>query len=263
MRKIAFVILVLAATVTAEAVIFSGDEFMIDLAEPNSVTEHELVWEPADKVKQTDDGLVFKNDAPNTSVDFCLLTKAYPIGLSWRPTSAATLGVELAPLDKDIEYDGMTLQPSFYVVYVRYSPDMKNWSSWHAMQDQYRDWQQRNEAGKYQYKLRLQVPQKERKAYSHYVSQYSSMDVPWKSDAEAAVKWILTQEPDFFEKHIPFIGYLQFLCETSMRANQPLSEMKISIGWGVGGLHSIPKDESDYRIDLNTPWRLKAVDEKN
>ena len=35
---------------------------------------------------------------------------------------------------------------------------------------------------------------------SAVVSEYSSLDVPWKSDEEAAVKWILEREPDFFEK---------------------------------------------------------------
>lgn len=262
MRKIAFVIFALIITGAAQAVIMCNNEFTIDLAEPNSVSKNGLVWEPADKVRQTAEGLIFKNDAPNTSVDFNLMTKAYPIGLSWRPTSAATLGVELTPLGKQTEYNGMTLQPSFYTVYVRYSPDMKNWSSWQAMQDQYADWQQRNEAGKYQYKLQLQVPQKERQAYNDYYTRYMRMDVPWQSDEEAAVQWILTQEPDFFERHIPFVGYIQFLCETSMRANQPLSEMKISIGWGVGGLHSAPQDESVYKNRDNIPWRFKASDEK-
>lgn len=246
MRKIAFTIFILIIAARAQAVIVMQYEFSIELSDANSIAEHGLVWEPADKVKQTAEGLILKNDAANTSVDLNLFIKAYPIGLSWRPTYGATLGVELTPLGKEQTFSGGTLYPSLYSVYVRYSPDMKNWSSWHAMQDRYRDWQQRNEAGKYQYSLQLQVPQKERQAYNEYLMRYMRMDVPWQSDEEAAVQWILTQEPGFFEKHIPFIGYIQFLCETSMRANQPLSEIKINIGWGVGGLHSAPKDESEY-----------------
>lgn len=255
-----FTVAIIAAS--TQATIILQDEFKIDLTDPNSVPEHGLIWMPHDKVKQNGDGLVFENPAPNTAVDFHLLTKAYPIGLSWRPTCGANLDVELSPLGKKTEYNGMTLHPSFYTVYVRYSPDMKNWSSWHAMQDKHRDWEARNKAGSYQYDIRLQIPHKERQAYNDYYGQYMKMDVPWQSDEEAAVKWILTQEPDFFKKHIPFIGYVQFLCETSIRANQPLSEIKIGIGWGVGGLHSIPKDESVYKNRGNIPWRFKAPDEK-
>lgn len=101
MRKIAFVIFVLMIVAGAQAVIIMQDEFSIDMADANSVSKNGLVWEPADKVRQTAEGLIFKNDAPNTSVDFNVLTKAYPIGLSWRPTYGATLGVELTPLGKE------------------------------------------------------------------------------------------------------------------------------------------------------------------
>lgn len=251
-----------AMVAAAQAAIMVNDEFTIDMADSNSVSEHGLVWMPHDKVKQTGQGLIFEYPSPNASVDFYLLTKAYPIGLSWRPTYSANLGVELTPLGKEIKHNKMTLHPSFYTVYVRYSPDMKNWSSWHALQDKHKDWQQRNEAGKYQYNTRLQIPRKERKEYNDYYTQYMKMDVPWQSDEEAAVKWILSQDPEFFNKHIPFIGYIQFLCETSIRANQPLTEMKLSISWGVGGLHSPPKDKSIDQ-NRNIPWRFKATDEKN
>ena len=168
-------IVILMISASAQPAIMCQDEFTINFADVNSVSKHGLVWEPTDKVKQTGDGLIFEYAAPNTSVDFHLLTKAYPVGLSWRPTYGANLGVELTPLGKEIEYNGMTMHPSFYTVYVRYSPDLKNWSSWCVMQDKHRDWQQRNEAGKYQYDLRLQIPHKERQGYNEYYTQYMSL----------------------------------------------------------------------------------------
>jgi len=251
-------VLVLAITVSTQAVIDVHDEFSIDFADPNAIREHAVTWTPHKQVQQTDKGLLYSNSNDATSVDFGLMTKPYAIGLSWRPAYGVNLDVELSPLGEEKPFSGGTLHPSLYAVYVRYSPDLKNWSSWQALQDKHRDWQERNKAGKYQYHVQLRVPDKEREQYNDYYRQYMRMDVPWQSDEEAAVKWILTQEPDFFKKHIPFIGYIQFLCETSMRANQPLSEMKIGISWGVGGRHSPPKDESVYKNRDMIPWRYKA-----
>ncbi|MBL7214372.1 MAG: hypothetical protein ISS71_01705 [Phycisphaerae bacterium] len=253
-------VFVLVIIFSAQGVIIISDEFTVDFTDPNAIREHTVTWTPQKKVQQTDEGLVFPNPSNATSVDFGLLTKPYAIGLSWRPTYGATLGVELTPLGEETKFSGGTLHPSFYSVYVRYSPDLKNWSSWHALQDKHPDWQARKKAGIHQFYIQLQVPHKERQKYNDYFSQYLKMDVPWQSDEEAMVKWMLTKEPDFFKKHIPFIGYIQFLCEASMWANQPLSQMKISIGWGVGGLHSLPKDESVYKNRDNIPWRYKSPD---
>jgi len=254
------VILLLILNVACHAVIMSSQQFTIDFSDPNAVRENVFNWIPPDQVQQTGKGFVFQNPSPATSVDFALTTIPYAIGLSWRPTAAVRLGVELSPVGDQIEYSGGTMQPSYYRVFVRYSPDLKNWSSWCAMQDAYVDWEARKQAGKHQYDIQLQIPQTERTEYTDYLYQYMRMDVPWSSDEEAMVKWILTKDPDFFENHIPFIGYVQFLCESGMRANQPLSRMNISINWGVGGLHSTPKDESVYQNRNNIPWRYKAPD---
>lgn len=251
---------VLAMSVSAHARIVHIDRVAIDFTDPNSVGEHGLFWTPHKHVQQTDTGLVFANASNNASVDFGLLTKAYAIGLSWRPTYGVGLGVDLSPVGEETKYSGGTLHPTYYSVYVRYFTDMKNWSSWHAMQDKHPDLKSRKKAGKHQFNIRLRVPQKERKEYTEYLYKYMKMDVPWTSDEEAMVKWILTKEPDFFKKHTPFIGYIQFLCEGGMLANQPLSEMKIDISWGVGGMHSPPKDGTDYKNRKNSPWRYKASD---
>ena len=55
------------------------------------------------------------------------------------------------------------------------------------------------------------IPERELRQYQGYLEQYSKLDVPWTSDEEAAVRWILKQQPDFFERSLPFIGYIEFL----------------------------------------------------
>ena len=84
------------------------------------------------------------------------------------------------------------------------------------------------------------------------------MEVPWASDEEAAVKWILKEKnPNFLEEDIPFVGYLQFRYESSLRGGERLKGIKINASYGVGGLHSTPNDESVYK-DQDGPWRFKT-----
>lgn len=260
MKNCLILAMVLGVAVSAHAIIFGGDDIVVDFSDPNSVSENETIWSPQDKVQQTDKGLLFSSQTPNASVDFELMTKAYAIGLSWRPTSAVRVNVELTPVGEEILFNQMTLNPSIYTVYVRYSSDLVHWSSWHVLQNLQTDRQAEKEAGKHQFRLQLQIPRKERKAYTDYRAQYSRMDVPWPSDEEAMAEWILTQEPDFFARHIPIVGYIQFLCEASMRANQPLAEIKIDTGWGVSGWHMPPKDMNVFQDRFSNPWRFKAPD---
>jgi hypothetical protein len=262
MKRCLVLALVLRVAVSAHASGSWAGEFILDFTDPNSVCENELIWSPQDKVKQTDKGLLFSSQSLNAYIDFELMTKPYAIGLSWRPTSAVRVDVDLTPVGEEMLYGRMTLNPSFYRLYVRYSPDLTHWSSWHALQNLHTDRQAEKEAGKHQFRLQLQVPQKERKAYTDYLYQYMRMDVPWQSDEEAMAEWILSKEPDFFARHIPFIGYIQFLCEASMRANLPLAEMKIGYSWVVGGLHMPPKDPTVSQGRDFIPWRYKAPDAK-
>ena len=78
------------------------------------------------------------------------------------------------------------------------------------------------------------------------------------SDEEALVQWILREEPQFFSKSIPFVGYVQFLYEISLPANQRITDFHVSAGFVLSGLHQPPKDENAYKERDNTPWRFKA-----
>ena len=86
------------------------------------------------------------------------------------------------------------------------------------------------------------------------------MDVPWRNDEEAAVKWILEKQPDFFEKQIPFIGYVEFMHEAPLYGGQRIRSLEASVFYGMGGLHSPPKDKNDKRYTEFGPWNFKAKD---
>jgi hypothetical protein len=72
------------------------------------------------------------------------------------------------------------------------------------------------------------------------------------------VKWILLQDPQFFSKSIPFVGYVQFLYEISLPAGQRITECHVEASFGVGGMHQPPKDKKLYDERDNIPWRFKA-----
>lgn len=48
-------------------------------------------------------------------------------------------------------------------------------------------------------------------SHSNLRETYSRLDVPWVDDEEAFAKWLLARNPNFFERSLPFIGYLEFL----------------------------------------------------
>jgi hypothetical protein len=80
--------------------------------------------------------------------------------------------------------------------------------------------------------------------------------VPWKSDEEAAVKWILQRDPKFFEKSLPFIGYLQFRLENPPAGAE---RVEIELRYGGGGIFTLPRDQgTDPMKNRNGPWRFKA-----
>lgn len=205
-----------------------------------------------DRINLNGKGLGF-DGAVNTAIELSLeTTKPFAIGTSWRPTRSAHITVEIVPPKKEVKLpNGQKYTPYSGNFFVRYSPDSKNWSSWQVLEPQ-------KEKSVWEYAGNITVSQKESKKYQDYIYKYHKEDVPWKSDEEAAVKWILEKEPDFFRKGIPFIDYLQFLLETSLNGNQRIQKIKISVSSSVGGMSTIPKDGKYQDGRSSIPWRFKA-----
>ena len=164
--------------------------------------------------------------------------------------------VELRPEIKPVTLpNGQTYTPHIGNMFVRYSPDNKNWSTWQAMNYPV---PQDKSPNRRKFTAFVNVPQREHKEYLSYMEKYQKMDVPWVSDEEALVQWILSEEPHFFSKSIPFVGYVQFLYEISLPANQRITNLQASAGFGLSGEHQPPKDKNAYKERDNIPWRFKA-----
>ena len=256
---------VLLALLVGDAVnagILGQHQIEIDLTNPED-TRAKATWEP-DGISVTKDGLGW-DGANNSSRDFWLMTKPLGIGTTWRPTNSASIRVTVSPEARSYKSaNGQRGHENVGSVYVRYSPDQKHWSSWQAVgfsREAHAKARENADANKgfvpYQrsFSTSIAIPQMARRQYSTLLDTYRRSDVPWASDEEALVKKIMADDPKFFEKELPFVGYVQFLYETSISGGLRLREFKADIGWAVSGLHSPAKDPAAEK-DRNGAWRF-------
>lgn len=249
--------LVFLVTASSKGTIDSGNHLQIDLTDPNDAKSKAL-WSPHEKLSITKDGLGWDGES-NVSIDGWIKTKPLAIGLSWRPTFTARISFEVQPPGQVIIFSsGQKTYRDIGQVYVRYSPDLKNWSSWKVLELNREKLKVSNSEPILKFEGEIRVPYINRKEYSDLVSKYSTIDVPWKSDEEAAVKWIIEKDPEFFSRQIPFIGYVEFLYENQFRGGKRINTFTVEISWVVGGKHLPPKDKSVYRDRNNKPWNFTA-----
>lgn len=251
---------ILSAASVCQAAMAIFKAFDIDFTDAKDA-EAKASWSPAEKLSITKDGLGWDGEGA-ASYDGWIETKPLAVGLSWRPAQTVNVRVVIVPAPAEIVLNsGQKYTPDAGDCYVRYSPDMKHWSSWQALQrDQPRSVDEKRTPGRY-YTGQVRVPYRENSEYRALVSEYSKLDVPWKSDEEAAVRWILGRNPDFFARRLPFVGYLEFLVEGGFRGGQRIRSFRAEVSCGIGGEHYPPKDRAAYKERDSSPWRFKA-DEK-
>ena len=203
--------IVIGFTETSRGSIEDFKQITIDFTDPAATNA--ATWSTPDKLTVSTNGLGREGDAAS-SRDGWIQTKPLALGLSWRTPGAVSVRVAIQPPPGEISLNsGQKTTPYGGDVYVRYSPDRKHWSSWQVLeQTGPRTPEEKKNPGRH-FNATVQVPYRERERYGELLSEYSRLDVAWQSDEEAAVRWIVGREPDFFAKQIPFIGYVEFLFE--------------------------------------------------
>ncbi len=181
-------------------------------------------------------------------------TEPMAIGWSWRPVEDCSITAEKIPAGEFRSVEGVVIFPSS-AFYVRYSPDAVHWSTWQQVEAVKPE---SVENAKQIFKGSISIPHKEQEEYRAKVREYSRLDVPWGSDEEAAVKWILGGDPGFFARHLPFMGYLQFLYEQSLLGDERIERLEIHLWYGAGGLHTSPKVPIKWE-ERDGPWRFKGA----
>lgn len=245
-------VILLAGASSVYGVMDAEKEFVLDFGKPEQV-KMRATWNDPDKFDITDEGLGW--DGPrNAHRDLAIQsTQLVGVGWSWRPVHAVHIRSQIKPPGEfKFREKSVTYPPG--QLYARYSPDGKHWSSWNHLQMQEPE---NKDKPAQAYAGSLRVPYKEQATYRELIREYSRRNVPWASDEEAAVAWIFEDEPTFFKKNLPFIGYVQFLFEISLPGGQRIERIHMNLSYSAGGMHSPPKDE-EVRKSHKGPWRFKA-----
>ncbi|MDF1742765.1 MAG: hypothetical protein P1V19_03670 [Gimesia sp.] len=229
----------------------------IDFTNPKDAAA-KAIWFPTDKLSITDKGLGFKGQN-NSAYDGWIQTKPMAVGLSWRTPSTVSLKVTVDPAPAEITLpNGNKTIPHAGAVFARYSPDLKHWSSWQELPTPDPGLEPAQNITGNQFSGVIKIPKRESNPYRNLVSKYSSLDVPWNCDEEAAVNWILEQQPDFFAHNLPFIGYVEFLFEKKFNGNQSLRAFQAEVFYGLSGLHTAPRNKEKYKGRFSMRWRFKS-----
>ncbi len=216
------------------------------------------IWSEPDILTVTTNGLGWDGE-PASMRDGWIKTVPLALGLSWRAPSAVSVRVSIHPEIEEITLNsGQVSTPYQGDVYVRYSPDTVHWSTWQVLQSGEPQTSTLPQNPGRHFSGTLRVPYIEMAKYRQLLGEYAELDVPWKSDEEAAVQWMVENDPNFFERHIPFIGYIEFLYEGSFHGGQRITSFRAEITCGMSGLHYAPEND-DYGDRDSRPWSYTAV----
>jgi hypothetical protein len=187
-----------------------------------------------EKDKRSAEGVIWTQNATLTDAGLVAMagemwvqTAKIPAGLAWRPPTAARV---------ELSIQGET--PKYATAYVRYGCDGMHWSTWQPLT-------RANNVVRGE----LRVPEVARRKYLELMDEWRQTDPVWSCDEDALCRWIAKQQPAFFEKELPFLGYLQFRIEDSS-GQRPLTiaRMETRAMWGVSGLQTIPRGpKPDYQ----------------
>ena len=240
-------------TEDCHAVMWFYDSLEIVFSGTQSNTPN-VKWSRDEKVEVETESIVYTNGQAWLEKGGSFTTSPVGLGYSWRPTAGATVIVIIQPLPAAVAISTATNSLTLHHdVCVRYSPDCKHWSTWQALKET----PGASTNGSIRFEGLVKVPDREQEIYRSLVLKYSTLNVPWQSDQEAAVKWILTSDPHFFEKNLPFAGYLQFLCKGDGFQPQPIHSFFAGVFYGLYVDHSIPRDK-DASENRGGPWRFKG-----
>jgi hypothetical protein len=238
----------LAIATDADAGILGMHQVKLDFTKAEIAKQ--VTWTASPKLTTGPHGLTY--DAQSAEVIDVVVQTTEPIatGTSWRPTRYVSLRATMSPVATSFKLaNGQQSTPTPGNMFARYSPDAKNWSTWQALTS--------DPATKgYTFSGNLMVSKQDSADYSQLLSKYSTLNVPWKSDEEACVQWILKTQPNFFAKHLSFIGYVQFMYEGSLYGGQSIEHIDFDISYSVGGLHAAPSNPK-LQVNRDGPWRLK------
>jgi hypothetical protein len=219
-------VIALGSATVASAGLISGRRVEMNFTKADVVKQ--ASWQSTG-VKLGADGLEYEG---NQIEPFELqTTQPLAIGVYWWPAESASV---LAILTTTLTSPG--------TLFVRFSPDAEHWSTWQALA------RRSAEPNGYTFSGEIAVPRQRFQQYADLCREFDKQQPGKPRDGAACARWILTSQPDFFDKEPPFIGYVQFLYETEFRKGQRLQHLDIDVDYGV---------PSDRGIS-DVPWSFRT-----
>jgi len=211
------------SAITVQAQFISSDTAKIQFA-PTKVPDG-VTWSPS--VSLTDGGLFSEKLPPNISAEVWVQSQPISAGMSWRPPTSATIRLDVEAGAEDFTY---------LHAYFRYSCDRVHWSTWYNSPPL----KAQNGIAGPVYEGSLAIPRMAQVVYYAKMQEWWKTNPPWSSDEHELSVWIARQDPDFFSREFPFIGYLQVRIEGETRGVQ-LKSLSIKVSSVVSGLTALSK----------------------
>jgi hypothetical protein len=204
----------LLVSITTQAQIFYEDRVDILFA-PDKVPDG-VTWSSTVSLK---DGGLFSEKLPSyMSREVWVQSQPISAGMSWRPPTAVKVRLVVDAGPRDLIYAS---------AYFRYSCDRVHWSTWYNL---------RPDANvESAYEGDLSIPRMAHEAYYAKMQEWWQTKPVWTSDEHELCVWIASQDPEFFSREFPFIGYVQVRLEGETRGLQ-LKSMSVKVSAGVSGL---------------------------
>ena len=222
--KIKFVVfpgLLILAAITAHAQFFNADTTKIQFG-PNKVPDG-VTWSPSVSLK--DSSLFAEKLPPNMAAEVWVQSQPISAGMSWRPPTSATVRLEVEAGAGDFTYLN---------AYFRYGCDRVHWSTWYNL----RALKPQDGIAASVYESDLAIPRMVQSAYRAKMQEWWETNPPWSSDEHELSVWIAKQDPDFFAREFPFIGYVQVRIEGETRGLQ-LKSLSVKVNSAVSGITTL------------------------
>jgi hypothetical protein len=232
-----------------------GHQQVVDFTQPEQAAKL-ASWSDPKNLGCTKDGFGWDGDKLS-SRDGWIETEPLAIGTGWRPTQNAGIRIKLHTNYPAVVATGPHSK-AFHTpsIYVRYSADRVHWSDWQPTNLE----EDPRVPGTVIYTTRVGVARRACQSYEAKFQKWSRRDdVAWASDEDEFCRWLVKKEPDFFAKERPFVGYVQFLLETSFKGSQRLSRFEADVSWTVSGIHQPPKvPDAEKRLGNQNGWNFRG-----
>jgi hypothetical protein len=103
-----------------------------------------------------------------------------------------------------------------------------HWSTWYNL----RSLKSQDGIASSVYESNLAIPRMAQAAYYAKMQEWWKTNPPWSSDEHELCVWITNQDPDFFSREFPFIGYVQVRIEGETRGLQ-LKSLSVKVSSAV------------------------------